>query len=276
MILECAGKSLDLSRAAIMGVINITPDSFSDGGRFFNYDDACWQARTMLDDGADIIDIGGESTRPGAKPVPLVQELDRVIPVIEHIAGEMDCIISVDTSKPEVMRAAVSAGAGLINDVCALGADGAIQAAAQTGVPVCLMHMQGSPRTMQANPCYDDVVEEVRTFLLERAAACEAAGISKNRIIIDPGFGFGKTVAHNVALLNHLDDLCTSGYPVLAGLSRKAMIGALLGLPVDERMAASLALAITAVQKGARIIRSHDVRHTRDAIRMIEALQTQE
>ncbi len=272
MNLDCAGKSLDLSRAVIMGVLNVTPDSFSDGGQFVKLDDACRQAELMLRCGAEVIDVGGESTRPGAEEVSIESELARVIPVIEKLNQEFNCVISVDTSKPQVMKESVKAGAGLINDVCGLRTQESMQAAVQSGVPVCIMHMQGNPRSMQQSPSYNDVVEDVKTFLLDKAQQCQQAGIDKSKIIIDPGFGFGKTVKHNLSLLNQLDVLCQTDYPVLAGLSRKSMIGHLLGLPIEERMAPSVALAIKAVQSGAKIIRAHDVKETHDAIRMIEAL----
>ena len=274
MILDCADKSLDLSRTAIMGVLNVTPDSFSDGGQFIELDAACAQAHSMLRAGADIIDIGGESTRPGAQAVSTEDELARVIPVISRLHAEFNCIISIDTSKPAVMLAAVNAGASLINDVCGLNSIESMQAAAKADVPVCIMHMQGTPRTMQKAPHYDDVVADVKSILLKRAGECERQGIKKAKIILDPGFGFGKTVQHNITLLNGLESLCAIDYPVLVGLSRKSMIGHLLGLPVEEREAPSIALAIKAVQKGAKIIRAHDVKATHDAIRMIEALET--
>jgi len=267
-------RPLDFGRAAIMGILNITPDSFSDGGLFLGRDRALAHALEMAADGADIIDVGGESTRPGAPAVSVEQELARVIPVIEAVRAAVELPISIDTSKPEVMRAAVAAGAGLINDVRALREPGALAAAAGLGVPVCLMHMQGEPRTMQANPVYGDVLAEVREFLAGRVAACEAAGIPRARLIVDPGFGFGKTVAHNLALLRGLPELAGLGCPVLAGLSRKSLIGAVLGLPVDERLHASVALALIAVQNGASIVRVHDVRATRDAVRMWEAVQS--
>lgn len=261
-------------RAAIMGILNITPDSFSDGGLFLGRDRAVAHALAMAADGADIIDVGGESTRPGAVAVSVDEELARTIPVIEAVRAATELPISIDTSKPEVMRAAVAAGASLINDVRALREPGALAAAAGLGVPVCLMHMQGAPRTMQANPVYGDVVAEVRQFLADRIAACEAAGIPRSRLIVDPGFGFGKTVAHNLALLRGLPALAGLGCPVLAGLSRKSLIGAVLGLPVDERLHASVALALIAVQNGASIVRVHDVRATRDAVRIWEAVQS--
>ena len=271
---DISSRQLDLGRVAIMGILNITPDSFSDGGLFLGRDRALAHALEMAADGADIIDVGGESTRPGAPAVSVEQELARVIPVIEAVRAAVELPISIDTSKPEVMRAAVAAGAGLINDVRALREPGALEAAAGLGVPVCLMHMQGEPRTMQANPVYGDVLAEVREFLAGRVAACEAAGIPRARLIVDPGFGFGKTVAHNLALLRGLPELAGLGCPVLAGLSRKSLIGAVLGLPVDERLHASVALALIAVQNGASIVRVHDVRATRDAVRMWEAVQS--
>lgn len=255
-----------------MGILNVTPDSFSDGGRFLVRDAALAQARRMVEEGADIVDVGGESTRPGAADVAVEQEIARVIPVIEALAAAVDVPVSIDTSKPEVMRAAVAAGAGFINDVRALRTPGALEAAAGLGVPVCLMHMQGEPRRMQANPVYVDVVREVGDFLRERIEASIAAGIPRERILIDPGFGFGKTVTHNLELLRGLPALRELGIPILAGLSRKSMIGALLNLPVDERVHASVALALIAVQNGASIVRVHDVRATRDALRMWKAV----
>lgn len=256
----------------IMGVLNVTPDSFSDGGRFFDHADALAQANRMIEEGADIIDIGGESTRPGAEPVPVEEELRRVIPVIEALAGRINRAISVDTSKPEVMRAAVAAGAGMINDVNALRAPGALDAAAASGLPVCLMHMKGEPRTMQLSPRYDNVVREVRDFLVERAHAAEAAGVKKENIFIDPGFGFGKTLEHNLALLRRLEEFVATGYPVLVGMSRKSMIGALLDTPVDDRVFGSVTLAAIAAMKGAAVIRVHDVKPTRDALKICNAV----
>lgn len=255
----------------IMGIINVTPDSFSDGGRHFASADAIATARAMVEQGAHILDIGGESTRPGAEPVVLDQEIARVIPVIEAVhEAHPDTLISVDTSKPQVMRAAVAAGAGMINDVTALGAEGAVDAVAELGVPVCLMHMQGEPRTMQRDPRYTDVVAEVRAFLVARARACTAAGIAPEHVVIDPGFGFGKTIQHNLTLLAHLRELVETGFDVMVGLSRKSMIGTLLGRAVNERATASAALALIAVQKGAAIVRVHDVVETADVLRLAE------
>ena len=273
MQLDCNGKLLDLSRPQVMGVLNVTPDSFSDGGDFFSPEKALAHALDMEAAGAAIIDIGGESTRPGAVEVSLQEELDRVIPVIERLQPRLGVPMSVDTQKPEVMRAAVAAGAGMINDVNALRAPGALEAAAGCGVPVCLMHMQGDPRTMQSAPEYDNVVDEVRGFLVGRAAACRDAGIPGERILLDPGFGFGKTVEQNLALLAGLAVLTDTGYPVLVGLSRKSMIGKLLGVEVEERLPASLALAVLAVERGASLVRAHDVAETWQALQMCIALQ---
>jgi dihydropteroate synthase len=271
--LRCGHHTLDLTRARVMGILNVTPDSFSDGGDFATREAALRHARQMVADGADLIDVGGESTRPGAPPVSVAEELDRVIPVIEALAGELAVPVSVDTSKPEVMRAAVAAGAGLINDVAALRRPGALAAAAALRVPVCLMHMQGEPGTMQQDPAYGDVVAEVAAFLAGRLAACEAAGIPRERLLVDPGFGFGKTLAHNLALLRGLPRLASLGVPVLAGLSRKSMIGALLGgVPVGERLHGSVAAAVLAVERGAAIVRVHDVGPTVQALRIVAAV----
>lgn len=255
-----------------MGVLNVTPNSFSDGGRWTHVGRAVGHALRMIGQGADLVDIGGESTRPGAQAVPVGQELDRVIPVIEGLAGETDALISIDTSKPEVMRAAVGAGAAMINDVWALRRDGAMQAAAELDVAVCLMHMQGEPGTMQAEPHYEDVAAEVRAFLLERAENCRAAGIPQDRIVIDPGFGFGKTLEHNVALFRALPELAGGPYPVLAGLSRKSMLGVITGRGVESRLPASLIAALLAVQSGVAIVRVHDVAETVDALKVLAAL----
>jgi dihydropteroate synthase len=249
-----------------MGVLNVTPDSFSDGGRFEHLEAALTGARKMRDQGADFIDVGGESTRPGAQPVSVDDELERVIPVIEAIVSELSANVSIDTSKPEVMEAAVAAGATMINDVMALRAEGAIETARDLQMPVCLMHMQGLPRTMQKNPRYDDVVVEVREFLLRRIDACVSAGMDADKLIIDPGFGFGKTLQHNLTLLANLGVLVETGHPVMVGLSRKSMIAAMLDRPVDGRAAASAALALIAVQKGAAVVRVHDVAETADAL----------
>jgi dihydropteroate synthase len=270
MILDCAGKPLDLSAARIMGILNVTPDSFSDGGKFVKKDAAIAQAQRMIAEGADILDIGGESTRPGAKVVPIAEEIERVVPVIEAIAAEIDVPISIDTHKPEVMRAAVEAGAGLINDINALRTPGALEAAANLAVPVCLMHMQGTPQTMQNNPHYDDVVSEVESFLLTRAEACLQAGIHSNKIILDPGFGFGKRARHNLRLMKHLSRLTDLPYPLLVGVSRKSIIGDMLNVSVDERLAGSLSLATIAVWQGAKLIRTHDVQATMQAVKLCE------
>lgn len=272
LVLDCGGRALDLSRTAIMGILNVTPDSFSDGGFFLAREQAVAHALRMVEDGADIIDVGGESTRPGAQAVTVQEELDRTIPVIEAVAKSVSLPISIDTSKPEVMRAAVQAGAGFINDVRALREPGALETAASLNVPVCLMHMQGEPRSMQANPRYDDVLKDVRAFLAARIEAAMAAGIRRDRIVIDPGFGFGKSAEHNLELLRRLPEFRVLGVPLLAGLSRKSMIGKLLGLPVEQRLNASVALALAAVQNGATIVRVHDVRASREAIRMWEAV----
>jgi len=275
VLLRCAGRVLDVSSPVVMGVLNLTPNSFSDGGLYQERDAALAQARRMVAEGAAIIDVGGESARPGAAPVSLQQELDRVLPVIEAVSRELDVLVSVDTMKPEVMRAAVAAGAGLVNDVLALQAPGALEAAAASGAAVCLMHMQGTPRTMQQNPHYEDVVREVGEFLRGRAAACRAAGIAAERILLDPGFGFGKTLAHNLELLRGLSALAGE-YPLLVGLSRKSMLGKLTGRPVEQRLAGSIALAALAVAAGARIVRCHDVAETVDAVRVAWAVSNGE
>lgn len=260
-----------------MGIINVTPDSFSDGGTLFSgssldLDNAMARARRMCEAGATVLDIGGESTRPGAAPVSEAEELERVVPLVERIAGELDVVISVDTSTPAVMAASAAAGAGLVNDVRALTREGALETAAATGLPVCLMHMQGQPGSMQDAPHYADVVAEVRDYLAARLAACEVAGIPRDRVLLDPGFGFGKSVAHNLQLLRGLPRLAELGAPLLVGLSRKSLIGKLIGREVHERLPASLALAVLAVERGAWIIRTHDVRETVDALAMCTAL----
>ncbi|AHE48513.1 folP product [Aeromonas hydrophila 4AK4] len=268
MQLISKGRSLSLERPHVMGILNVTPDSFSDGGRFKQLELALAHARQMTEEGATLIDIGGESTRPGAPDVNEQEELDRVIPVVERMVQELDVMISLDTSKAAVMRAGCAAGAHLINDVRALLEPGALVAAAEADVPVCLMHMQGQPRTMQAEPHYDDLLGEVRAFFDERIAACLDAGIPRQHLLLDPGYGFGKTVAHNYQLLAEQQKLLDYGLPLLVGMSRKSMIGNLLGRPVDERLAGSLACALIGLQHGARIIRVHDVRATMDALRV--------
>jgi dihydropteroate synthase len=272
-LLQCAARTLDLSAPVVMGVLNVTPDSFSDGGRFVDTDVMLRRVAEMLADGASIIDVGGESTRPGAAPVSTQQELDRVMPAIEAIHSEFDTIISLDTSTPEVIRAGAAAGAGFINDVRALRREGALQAAADTGLPVCLMHMQGEPTTMQSKPTYDDVVVQVQDFFVERIAACEAAGIDPRQIVLDPGFGFGKTDGQNLGLLAALPSMMALGFPLLVGLSRKSMIGRLLGRDVDDRMVGSVALALMAMERGASIVRVHDVAQTMDALRLLGAVK---
>ncbi|VAX04225.1 Dihydropteroate synthase [hydrothermal vent metagenome] len=273
-MLECNGKLLDLSLLTppkVMGILNITPDSFSDGGLFLSADKALQQAQQMVQDGAAIIDVGGESTRPGAAAVTAQEELDRVIPVIESIHRECGAIISIDSSKPEVMREAVKAGAGMINDVRALREPGAMEAANETGVPVCLMHMQGEPRTMQKKPEYTDVVQVVKSFLQKRIMSCEAAGI--DAVLVDPGFGFGKTVDHNLQLVKNLREFTMLGKPVLMGVSRKSSIAALLSRSTnDERLAGSVAMATLCCQYGASIIRAHDVAATVDAVKIYHAV----
>lgn len=271
-IFDCAGRRLILDRPRIMGVLNVTPDSFSDGGHLGDVDAALHRALQMVEEGADIIDIGGESTRPGAAVVGVQEELDRVMPVIERLAAETAIPISIDTSKPEVMRAAVAAGAGFINDVWALRREGALAAAAELGVPVCLMHMQGTPDTMQQAPGYDDVCAEVQRFLADRVFTCELAGIPRSRILVDPGFGFGKTLAHNAQLMGGLAQMAESLPPLLVGVSRKAMIGEITGRALADRAVGSVVAAVLAVQRGARIVRVHDVAATRDGLAILEAL----
>lgn len=270
-MLHCGRFTLSLDRPLIMGIVNVTPDSFSDGGHFFSPARAMQHARQLIEEGADLLDIGGESTRPGAQAVGIEEELERVLPVLE---GLSDCGVplSVDTLKPEVMRAAIRAGADMINDVNALRSEGALQAVADSAVAVCLMHMQGEPRTMQHSPQYQDVVAEVKAFLDARIAAAEQAGIQRNRMVIDPGFGFGKTLEHNLGMLKQLESFAGLGVPLLAGLSRKSMLGLLTGLPVGERMVPSVAAAVIAAMKGAIILRVHDVKETRQALQIFNAL----
>jgi len=274
--LPCGSRFLDLSRPQVMGILNVTPDSFSDGGRYGQRDAALRHAEAMLQAGATLIDVGGESTRPGARAVSPVEELERVAPIVEAIAAELDVIISVDTSTPAVIRETARLGAGLINDVRSLQRDGAVDAAADSGLPVCLMHMRGEPSTMQQSPQYPDVLAEVREFLLERLAACAAAGIGAERVILDPGFGFAKTLEHNLSLFKHLQALHALGRPLLVGVSRKSMIGKVLGHEVGERLYGSLALAALALSKGAHILRVHDVAQTVDVVRMIAAVEAAE
>jgi dihydropteroate synthase len=277
LFLDCGDRRIDLSTPRIMGVLNITPDSFSDGGRLYaggrvDLDGVRRSAEAMLAAGAAMLDVGGESTRPGADPVSEQEELDRVLPVVEALAGLGDAVVSVDTSTPAVMREAARRGAGLINDVRALTRPGALETAASLALPVCLMHMQGTPTTMQEAPAYDDVVAEVRAFLAQRIAACEAAGIPAPRLLVDPGFGFGKSLDHNLTLLSRLGELTDLGPPLLVGLSRKSLLGKLTGRGVQERLPGSLALALLAAQRGASVLRVHDVAETADVLRVLAAL----
>ncbi len=269
MHLQCGHYRIELGRPVVMGVLNVTPDSFSDGGHFLEPAAACDRASQLIEEGAAIVDVGGESTRPGAAPVSAGEELRRVMPVVERLAATLSVPVSIDTRKPEVMREALAAGATLVNDVSALAAPGALEAVAASKAAVCLMHMQGEPGSMQAAPRYGDVVAEVRDFLRGRAAACEAAGIARERLAVDPGFGFGKALEHNLALLAGLPAIAADGLPVLAGLSRKRMIGALTGRAEGDRLAGSLAAAVVAAINGARIIRAHDVRATVDALAVL-------
>lgn len=276
-LFSCQGHAVPLDRPIVMGVLNVTPDSFSDGGQFATargtqLSSVLVCAERMLADGARVLDVGGESTRPGALPVSEQEELDRVVPVVEALAAEVDAVISVDTSSPAVMRESIRAGATLINDVRALRRPGALQVVAEAGVHACLMHMRGEPATMQLEAVYDDVVEDVKRFLAQRISACQEAGIAREKILIDPGFGFAKTPEQNLILLNRLSALGSLGCPVLAGLSRKSLIGAVLGRQVHERLFGSLALAVMAVAHGARVVRVHDVRETVDAVRMADAV----
>ncbi len=273
MFLHCGNFHLDLSRPLVMGIINVTPDSFSDGGQHLRREAAITHAQQLIAEGADIIDIGGESTRPGAQPVGVQEELERVLPIIEGLRG-ISVPISIDTCKPEVMQAAISAGAQMVNDINALQDAAAMKAVSAGNVAVCLMHKQGDPQTMQQQPHYQNVIAEVGEFLRGRIAAAEAAGIGRERIVVDPGFGFGKTLEHNLDLLRHLGNLCELGVPVLAGLSRKSMLGAITGQDVNHRVAASVAAALIAVQRGASIVRVHDVRETVDALKILSAVNS--
>ncbi len=260
-------------RPLVMGIVNVTPDSFSDGGRYWHAEDAVAHALDLASQGADILDIGGESTRPGAEPVSAEQEIERVVRVVEQVASRHAVPMSIDTSKPEVMKAAVAAGAAMINDVNGLRAAGAVEAAAELNVPVCIMHMQGQPRTMQEKPSYQDVVADVASFLAQRSAAALAAGIRREHIVIDPGFGFGKTLGHNLELLARQEDLLAAGWPLLVGISRKSMLGAITGRKqADQRLAASLAAAMLSAQRGAAILRVHDVGPTVDVLKVLSAV----
>ena len=284
MLLRCGTRTIDLARPVVMGVLNVTPDSFSDGGRFIDVEAAVAHGLRMVEEGACLIDVGGESTRPGAALVDAEEEIRRVVPVVERLRAQTDVVVSVDTSKPQVIRAAARAGAGLINDVRALAEEGALEAAAESGCAVCLMHMQGTPQTMQLAPHYNDVVNEVKVFLAERANVCQAAGITADRIVVDPGFGFGKTLDHNLQLLRHLRELggahpqlgVHSPLPIMAGLSRKSFVGRLTGRPAGERVYGSIALAVLALLNGARIVRVHDVGATVDALKTVIAVQGEE
>lgn len=278
MPLQFGDSALDLSQPRVMGILNTTPDSFSDGGQHYRNGRLCLdlvltRAQQMLNEGADIIDVGGESTRPGAAPVSEAEELERVVPVVEVLVRELGAIVSVDTSTPVVIREAAVAGAGMLNDIRALQRDGALHAAAATGLPVCLMHMQGQPATMQESPRYRDPVDDVKQFLRERVSACEQAGIARQRLVLDPGFGFGKNLNHNLELLRRLPEFAELGCPLLVGLSRKSMLGELLGRDVSERLPGSLALAMAAAERGASIIRVHDVAATADVLKVLRALK---
>ncbi|MAB53160.1 MULTISPECIES: dihydropteroate synthase [unclassified Marinobacter] len=273
MQMNFAGRALDMSSCHVMGILNVTPDSFSDGGRFNTVEMALARAREMVADGAAFIDVGGESTRPGATPVPVEEELERVCPVVEAIARELDVIVSVDTSTPRVMSEVVKLGAGMINDVRALQREGAPEIAAHAGVPVCVMHIQGEPDTMQDDPRYRNVRREVSSFLTERMRVIEKAGVRPDNIILDPGFGFGKSPQHNLQLLASLEQLQLLGHPILVGISRKSMLGHITGRDVSERLPASLAAATISAMKGASIIRVHDVRETVDAVKVVTAME---
>ncbi|MBT9567064.1 MAG: dihydropteroate synthase [Thiobacillus sp.] len=274
-VLHAGAHRLSLTRPLIMGIVNTTPDSFSDGGRLGSVQAAIRHALQLRDEGADILDIGGESTRPGAEPVPVEEEMARVLPVIEAVAGR-GCVVSIDSKKPEVMRAALEAGAVIVNDVMALRAPGALDVVAASGAAVCLMHMQGDPRNMQLAPEYADVVGEVRAFLQARIRACTQAGITTERLVVDPGFGFGKTLAHNLALLRRLRELAECGVPVMVGMSRKTMLGTLTGRAVDAREFAGVAAHLAAVARGARLVRVHDVSAMRDALAIWNAVEEQQ
>lgn len=278
--LNCRGKILDLSTPSVMGIVNLTPDSFSDGGQFYadrqlSQDSILYSVEKMLKDGAELIDLGGESTRPGAQPVSVDQELERVIPALERLTANFDSIFSIDTSTPEVMRAAAAAGAHMINDVRALGRPGALDAAVEIGLPVCLMHMQNNPKSMQNSPHYENVVTEVVDFLSQRKLRCLQAGIEADKLLLDPGFGFGKTLAHNLALFDALGTFAEQGHPIVVGVSRKSMIGQLLNVDVDQRLIGSVTMGVIAAQKiqaagGSIILRVHDVRETAQALTILK------
>jgi dihydropteroate synthase len=273
MIVHCGNHELQLNRPYVMGIVNVTPDSFSDGGQFSQTHQAVEHALQLVAQGADILDIGGESTRPNAKPVSADEELSRVIPVIQALVKQVNVPLSIDTYKPAVMKAAIAAGVSMVNDVRALQELGAIEAVAASNVGVCLMHMQGTPQTMQRNPTYQDVVKDVVTFLKQRMDVCEAAGIAKARILLDPGFGFGKTRAHNIAMIQQLDTFSQLGQPLLVGLSRKSVLGQMTGNDVDARVFASVAAAVISAMKGAKILRVHDVKATVEALKVVSAVQ---
>ncbi|OQW68985.1 MAG: dihydropteroate synthase [Proteobacteria bacterium ST_bin12] len=273
MLFNCGKFQLNLNRPHVMGIVNVTPDSFSDGGKFAQTDLAIEHALSLVEQGADILDIGGESTRPNATPVSLQQELERVIPVIESLVIQIKIPISIDTYKPQVMQAAIKAGASVVNDVRALQENGAIDIVAASDAGVCLMHMQGTPQTMQINPQYNDVVAEVKTFLQQRLTLCETAGINKSRILLDPGFGFGKTREHNITLIQHLASFSTMGQPLLVGLSRKSVLGQVTGNDVDARIYSSVAASVISAMVGAKILRVHDVKATVEALKIVTAIQ---
>ena len=273
MLFNCGKFQLNLHRPHVMGIVNVTPDSFSDGGRFSKANLALEHALSLIEQGADILDVGGESTRPNAVPVSLQEELDRVIPVIEGLVNQINIPISIDTYKPQVMQAAIDAGASIVNDVRALQESGAIDMIAASNVGVCLMHMQGTPQTMQINPQYNDVVAEVKAFLQQRLVACEEAGIVKNRILLDPGFGFGKTRVHNITLIQHLARFASLGQPLLVGLSRKSVLGQVTGNDVDARLYSSIAASVISAMVGAKILRVHDVKATVEALKVVMAIQ---
>ncbi len=279
-VIDCAGSLLDLQYPRVMGVLNVTPDSFSDGGQLFDgsrlhLDALCQRAEAMVNAGAAVLDIGGESTRPGAEPVSENEEADRVLPAVEQLRRRFDVVLSLDTSTPSVMTEGARLGAGMINDVRALSRPGALAAAASSGLPVCLMHMQGSPRSMQQAPTYKDVVADIAQFFDQRIAACHDVGILRHQLLLDPGFGFGKSLEHNLQLLGRLGEFQRFGLPILAGLSRKSMIGAITGRPADNRLAGSVSLAVMAAERGARLLRVHDVAETADALAIVRALEEQ-